>query len=269
MQNNKIFIAVAGNIGTGKTTLTQMLSQKFGWNPHFESVSDNPYLEDFYQDMPRWSFPLQIYFLNARFQAHQKIVRGPDSAIQDRSVYEDAHIFARNLWESQLMQERDYKNYQDLYRFMGQYISPPDLLIYLRKSLPQLKENIQKRGRDYERNIPDEYLGNLNRFYDEWLAEYNLGKKLIIESDGMDFVKEPKHFERICENILTALDQPDLFLGKDGATKGAIERSMESGPGLKGTPFAGASVLPPLSQGLLRACSGSNEIKLFNFNGLK
>lgn len=252
MQGNKIFIAVAGNIGTGKTTLTQKLSDRFKWSPHFESVSDNPYLQDFYGDMPRWSFPLQIYFLNARFQAHQKIVRGPDSAIQDRSVYEDAHIFARNLFESQLMEERDYENYQNLYRFMSQYISPPDLLIYLRKSLPQLKENIQMRGRDYEKNIPDEYLSNLNRYYDEWLEEYSLGKKLIIDSDGVDFVKEPEHFESICDRILTALDQPDLFLGKDKEKK----------------------ILKPIpselqQQGLLRSINGSSEIKLFNFNGLK
>jgi hypothetical protein len=212
MAGEKIFIAVAGNIGTGKTTLAQMLSKRFAWNAHFESVSDNPYLADFYADMSRWSFPLQIFFLNNRFRAHQKISQGTHSAIQDRSIYEDANIFARNLYETGMMQERDYKNYLDLYGSMCQFLNPPDLIIYLRKSLPRLKEQISRRGRDYEKNIPEEYLANLSRYYDEWMAQYDLGKKLIIESDHLDFVANPADFDTIAKSILAQLDQRDLFL---------------------------------------------------------
>jgi deoxyadenosine/deoxycytidine kinase len=211
--SQKIFIAVAGNIGTGKTTLTNMLSKKFAWQPHFECVAENPYLADFYKDMSRWSFPLQIFFLTNRFRAHQVITGGSDSAIQDRSIYEDANIFARNLYEQGQMEERDYKNYLELYHTMSSYLTPPDLVIYLKKSLPKLKAHITKRGRDFEQGIPDEYLMNLNRFYDEWLDGYSLGKKLIIPSDHLDFFNNPEDFDLICRQILSALDQPDLFLG--------------------------------------------------------
>lgn len=212
MANEKIFIAIAGNIGTGKTTLTQMLSKRFGWEAHFEVVSENPYLEDFYADMARWSFPLQIFFLNHRFKAHQKITKSRDSAIQDRSIYEDANIFARNLFEQGQMEERDYRNYLDLYQVMSEQLNPPDLVIYLRKSLPNLKSQIATRGRSYEQAIPDEYLSNLNRYYDDWLEQYDLGKKLIIESNGLDFVRNPDDFEWIGNQIVGALDQRDLFL---------------------------------------------------------
>lgn len=212
MTGHKIFVAVAGNIGTGKTTLTQLLSQRFGWKPHFEAVVDNPYLADFYSDMKRWSFPLQIYFLNNRFKAHQTVSSGSDSAIQDRSIYEDANIFARNLFETGQMEERDYRNYLDLYGVMCRYLTPPDLIIYLRKSLPKLKEQIEKRGRDYEKTIPDQYLVNLNGYYDDWMQRYDLGKKLIINSDSMDFVHRGDDFEQICSQIFKALDQRDIFL---------------------------------------------------------
>ena len=213
MAVQKTFIAIAGNIGTGKTTLTHLLSQRFGWTPHFEAVVDNPYLADFYKDMARWSFPLQIFFLNNRFRAHQDITRTTDSAIQDRSIYEDANIFARNLREQGQMEERDYQNYLALYEVMCQYLTPPDLIIYLRKSLPKLKERITKRGRDYEKNIPDEYLLNLNRYYDDWMASYELGKKLVIETNDLDFLGTPQDFEVVAQRILDALDQRDLFLG--------------------------------------------------------
>lgn len=212
LASEKIFIAVAGNIGTGKTTLTRMLSERFAWTAHFEAVTDNPYLADFYKDMARWSFPLQIFFLNNRFTAHQKVTKETNSAIQDRSIYEDANIFARNLHEQGLMEERDYRNYLELYNVMRQFLQPPDLVIYLRKSLPKLKEQITLRGRDYEKSIPDEYLSNLNRYYDEWMHGYDLGKKLVIESDELDFVKDPKDFELIAHRIVGALDQRDLFL---------------------------------------------------------
>ncbi|MEN9723026.1 MAG: hypothetical protein RJB38_1012 [Pseudomonadota bacterium] len=212
MFSQKIFIAIAGNIGTGKTTLTQMLSRRFGWAPHFECVADNPYLADFYADMSRWSFPLQVFFLNHRFKAHQKVTAGTDSAIQDRSIYEDANIFARNLFEQGQMHERDYRNYLELYSTMASFLTPPDLVIYLKKSLPKLKERIAKRGRDFEKGIPDDYLSNLNRYYDEWMEGYDQGKKLIIPSDDLDFLHRPEDFDQICARILSALDQRDLFL---------------------------------------------------------
>ncbi|MBC7693395.1 MAG: deoxynucleoside kinase [Methylotenera sp.] len=207
-----MFIAIAGNIGTGKTTLTNMLSERFGWEAHFEAVADNPYLADFYSDMSRWAFPLQVFFLNNRFRAHQKITQGFNSAIQDRSIYEDANIFARNLYEQGQMEKRDYHNYLELYEAMAGFINPPDLMIYLKKSLPLLKTRIAMRGRDYEKNIPDEYLSNLNRYYNDWMASYDLGNKLIIESDHLDFKNNPAHFEEIAQGILSALDQKDLFL---------------------------------------------------------
>lgn len=212
MASEKIFVAVAGNIGTGKTSLAQMLSDRFAWTAHFESVSDNPYLVDFYQDMARWSFPLQIFFLNNRFKAHQKITLGTNSSIQDRSIYEDANIFARNLFEQGLMLERDYRNYLDLYHVMCQFLNPPDLVIYLRKSIPRLQSQIVKRGRSYEKNIPLDYLSNLNRYYDEWMESYDLGKKLIIESDDRDFVNNANDFDYMAQTIVKALDQRDLFL---------------------------------------------------------
>jgi len=209
---DQIFIALAGNIGSGKTTLARMLSDRFGWKAHFETVVDNPYLADFYQDMSRWSFPLQIYFLNNRFSTHQQISKETHSAIQDRSIYEDANIFARNLYEQGSMEKRDYENYLQLYSVMCQFLQPPDLIVYLRKSLPRLKSQIALRGRDYEKAIPDPYLMNLNRYYDEWMDQYQLGKKLIIESDSIDFVNHQSDFENLIERIVSALDQRDLYL---------------------------------------------------------
>ena len=218
LAGQKIFVAIAGNIGTGKTTLTQLLSERLGWTPHFECVVENPYLVDFYKDMARWSFPLQIFFLNNRFRAHQKVTQGTYSAIQDRSIYEDANIFARNLSEQGQMEERDYQNYLELYRVMCQFLTPPDLVIYLRKSLPKLKERITRRGRDYEKNIPDKYLADLNRYYDDWMGTYDLGKKLIVDSDNLDFLESKDDFDYLVRSIINTLDQRDLFLGtKDAA----------------------------------------------------
>ena len=228
LQSSKIFVAIAGNIGTGKTTLSRLLSERFGWEPHYEAVTDNPYLSDFYMDMKRWSFPLQIFFLNNRFRAHQKISNGMDSAIQDRSIYEDANIFARNLSEQGNMEERDYQNYLDLYNVMCQYLNPPDLIIYLRKSLPCLKERIARRGRDYEKNIPDDYLRNLNRYYDDWMEKYDMGKKLIVESDQLDYLHNQKDFDYLCEIILGKLDQPDMFLERPSARKSFLVSTHEN-----------------------------------------
>ena len=212
MGSQKIFIAVAGNIGTGKTTLTEMLSKHFQWEAHFESVSDNPYLTDFYGDMKRWSFPLQIYFMTHRVKSHQVITEGTSSAIQDRTIYEDANIFARNLAEDGLLEQRDYQNYLEVYKVVTSALQPPDLMIYLRKSLPRLKEQIKKRGRDYEQDMPTDYLGNLNRYYDDWIGNYSIGKKVVIESDALDFVANPADFEYICKQVTDSLDQQDLFL---------------------------------------------------------
>jgi deoxyadenosine/deoxycytidine kinase len=150
--------------------------------------------------------------LNHRFKAHQLVTEGANSAIQDRSIYEDANIFARNLFETKMMSERDYRNYLDLYESMVAFLNPPDLVLYLRKSLPKLKEQITLRGREYEKNIPDDYLSSLNRYYDDWMSSYSLGKKLVIDSDDLNFLKTPADFELVCQKIVGALDQRDLFL---------------------------------------------------------
>ncbi len=209
--SGQLFITIAGNIGTGKTTLTRMLAEHYGWKPHFESVADNPYLKDFYADMARWSFPLQIYFLNHRYKTHREVGFANASAIQDRSIYEDCHIFARNLFESGKMEERDYRNYLDLYQEMIKHLRPPELMIYLRKSLPRLVNQIRQRGRDYEQSIPEDYLACLNRYYEDWIGGYQDGKLLIIDSDELDFVARPDDFDHIARQILEKLDQRELF----------------------------------------------------------
>lgn len=212
--SGRIYVAIAGNIGTGKTTLANLLSQRFGWEPHFEVVVENPYLADFYEDMARWSFPIQIFFLNSRFKAHRAINLTTNSAVQDRSIYEDANIFARNLYESGHMQKRDYLNYLELYNEMCKHLTPPDLLIYLKKSLPKLKSNIAKRGRDYETKITDDYLANLNRYYDEWIDNYSLGKVLVVNSDELDFLNDPSHFDLLGRRIFQQLDQQEMFVDR-------------------------------------------------------
>ncbi len=208
---NPMFVVVAGNIGSGKTTLTKKLSERLGWKPHFESVQDNPYLADFYADMSRWSFPLQVYFLNHRFNAHKQIEASPASSVQDRSIYEDANIFARSLYESGKLDERDYQNYRALYDSMIQYLSPPTLMIFLRRSVPKLQERIKQRGRDYEQSIPLEYLSGLNDYYDDWYGRYNLGKSLIVDTDELDFLDNEEHFNRLVKRIYDSIDQKDMF----------------------------------------------------------
>lgn len=209
--SNKLFVTIAGNIGTGKTTLTSMLANRFEWKPHFESVTDNPYLKDFYDDMSRWSFPLQIYFLNHRFKVHKNVGKANYSAIQDRSIYEDCHIFARNLFESGQMHERDYKNYLDLYTEMVGLLAPPDLMIYLRKSVPRLVGQIHKRGREFEQKIPKDYLECLNKYYDEWIGGYK-DNLLVIDSDHLDFVENEADFDFIVQKISEKIEQRDLFM---------------------------------------------------------
>lgn len=209
--NSSIFIVVAGNIGCGKTTLTKMLSERLGWKAHFESVEDNPYLADFYEDMPRWSFPLQVYFLGHRFQTHKDIENKMASAIQDRSIYEDANIFARALYEQGNMSERDYQNYISLYNSMTAYLHPPTLIIFLKRSMPKLLERIALRGRDYEQSIPHDYLASLNKYYDDWYKSYDLGKSLLVDTDELDFIANPKDFDRLVEHIHQSMDQQDLL----------------------------------------------------------
>ncbi len=196
-RRRKVFLAVAGNIGAGKSSLTQLLSQRMGWKPFFESVEDNPYLGDFYADMKRWSFNLQVYFLSNRFRSHKAISEGPDSVILDRVIYEDAEIFARNLYEIGKMDERDYENYVALYRVMTEYLRSPDLLIYLRANIDTLLRQIASRGRDFERSIQREYLEQLNRHYESWIGRYDRGKLLVVESDTLDFVNNPRDLDTV------------------------------------------------------------------------
>ncbi len=200
-KKKKYFIAVAGNIGAGKSSLTKLLSQQFGWNPFFESVVDNPYLTDFYADMTRWSFNLQVYFLSNRFQSHKAITEGPGSVILDRVIYEDAEIFARNLHEIGKMDARDYTNYVELYKVMTEYLRPPDLLVYLRANTNTLVKQISLRGRDFEQGIPRQYLEQLNGHYESWTQNYKLGPLLTIESDGLDFVNRKGDLEKIVKQI--------------------------------------------------------------------
>src|SRR5260221_715768 len=185
---DKIFVAVAGNIGSGKSSLTQLLSKHYGWKALYESVEDNPYLADFYVDMNRWSFNLQVYFLSKRFKDHKNIVEGSDDVIQDRSIYEDAEIFAKNLHQIGKMDLRDYTNYRELYGVMTAYLRPPDLMIYLDARIETLLQQISKRGREYEQSIPKSYLEQLNGHYHDWIGSYRLGPLFVLPSDEVDFV---------------------------------------------------------------------------------
>jgi deoxyadenosine/deoxycytidine kinase len=194
-------IAVAGNIGSGKTTLTTLLAKHFKWEPHYEDVDDNPYLNDFYEDMQRWSFNLQIYFLNSRFSQVARIMKSPKTIIQDRTIYEDAYIFAPNLHAMGLMTTRDFKNYQDLFELMVQFINPPDLLVYLRGSVPALVKQIEKRGRAYENSIRIDYLRRLNERYEAWISTYEHGKMLVIDIDEINFAENPEHLGMIVNRV--------------------------------------------------------------------
>jgi hypothetical protein len=204
-RRKKIFLAVAGNIGAGKSSLTKLLSKKMRCTPFFESVEDNPYLGDFYADMKRWSFNLQVYFLSNRFRSHKSISEGPTSVILDRVIYEDAEIFARNLYEIGMMDQRDYNNYVALYGVMTEYLRPPDLLIYLRANVETLLRQISLRGRDFERSIQREYLEQLNRHYETWITHYARGKLLIVESDSLDFVNKDRDLDAIVRGVRRTL----------------------------------------------------------------
>ena len=194
-------IAVAGNIGAGKTTLTKLLAKHFKWEPHYEDVVDNPYLDDFYHQMERWSFNLQIYFLNSRFRQVLQIRESGKNIIQDRTIYEDAHIFAPNLHAMGLMANRDYNNYTSLFELMESLVGAPDLLIYLRSSIPNLVSQIHKRGRDYENSISIDYLSRLNERYEAWVSTYDKGNLLIIDVDNIDFVNNTEDLGDIINRI--------------------------------------------------------------------
>ena len=194
-------IAIAGNIGSGKTTLTRLLSKHFGWEAHYEDVDTNPYLNSFYEDMQRWSFNLQVYFLNSRFRQIIQIRQGGKTIIQDRTIYEDAYIFAPNLHAMNLMSSRDFENYSSLFELMSSFIQPPDLLIYLRSSVPNLVNQIQKRGREYEESIRLDYLKLLNERYEGWINKYSLAKLLIIDVDNIDFESNPEDLGGVIEKI--------------------------------------------------------------------
>ena len=194
-------IAVAGNIGSGKTTLTKLLAKHYGWSPRFEPVDNNPYLEDFYADMTRWSFNLQIYFLNKRFKEVVEISQSDIDIIQDRTIYEDACIFAPNLHGQGHMSDRDFNNYKDLFELMMSLVKMPDLMIYLRSSVAHLVDNIHKRGRDYEQTMPLKYLSNLNERYEEFVMKTYQGRKLVIDVDDMDYKNRPEDFAAIVDKI--------------------------------------------------------------------
>ncbi len=199
------YIAVAGNIGAGKTTLSTQLAKYFNWSVHYEDADDNPYLADFYNDMQRWAFNLQIYFLNSRYKQVLKILNGEKTVIQDRTIYEDAHIFAPNLHEMGLMSTRDFDNYQDLFATMSSQISGPDLLIYLRASIPTLVSRIHERGRDYEGNMSLDYLKKLNQRYENWISGYQEGKLLIIDADNVDFINNPEDLGSVIDSVSSQL----------------------------------------------------------------
>lgn len=215
--NKKYFVSIAGNIGSGKSSLTKLIAERFGWIPYYESVQDNPYLTDFYGDMHRWSFNLQIYFLSHRFRTHREILNRPESVVQDRSIYEDVEIFAKNLYELGRLNERDYMNYHNLFGEMVSYLKPPDLLVYLKANNNTLMKQIKKRGRDFEQNIEPMYINKLNETYTDWIKNYKSGESMVIETDNLDFVSSQDDLNYVIDKIEKRLfDSNDKFFRKTG-----------------------------------------------------
>lgn len=214
----KRFVAIAGNIGVGKSTLTALLTEQLNWEPFLEAVNDNPYLADFYGDMRRWSFHSQIYFLSRRLRHHWQLLQRANSVVQDRTVYEDAEIFARNLYQQACMDERDYRSYHELYQVVTTVLPAPDLIVYLRASVPTLQERIRHRGRSYEQDIDTSYLEQLNALYEEWIESFSLCPVLCVPSDDLDFVLNPGHLELITAKILEKLQgQEEVVFHTDEA----------------------------------------------------
>jgi deoxyadenosine/deoxycytidine kinase len=205
----KHFVTIAGNIGIGKSTLTTRLAEQFGWTPYYEVVDTNPYLTDFYQDMKRWSFHLQIFFLSKRFQHHRELLQSAKSVVQDRSIYEDVEIFAKGLWLQGKFDERDYKNYIDLFECMCSYLEPPTLMVGLHASVKTLRNRITKRGRDCEKDISEDYLKQLNQHYDAWYKNYNRSPFLYIDTENLDLVTSEDDFQSIANLITTKLENLD------------------------------------------------------------
>lgn len=209
----KKYLVLAGNIGVGKSTLVRLLSSRLGFRPYYEPVAENPYLEDFYRDMKRWAFQSQVFFMSHRIKTHRILMDDPWSVVQDRSLYEDANVFARNLYERGSMDSRDWLTYSELYKTMTSILPAPDLVVYLRASVPTLKKRIALRGRAFEASIPDEYLESLNRLYDEWIADFSLAPVLIVPGDTLDFVTDAQDLKAITRTIESRLQdkQGSLF----------------------------------------------------------
>jgi len=208
----KRFVAVAGNIGVGKSTLVALLCQRLDWQPFYEPVADNPYLADFYADMSTWSFHSQIFFLTHRLRAHRQLLDHPTSVLQDRTVYEDAEIFAENLYRQGLIHPRDYHTYRELYEVLTDFLPPPDLVLYLRASVPTLLSRISHRGRDYERQITFDYLSQINALYEEWIARFSLCPVLTVPSDDLDYVANSKHLNLIAEKVQEKLTGKEVVI---------------------------------------------------------
>jgi len=213
----KKFVAVAGNIGVGKSTLVTMLCKRLGWQPFYEPVTENPYLADFYRDMRAWAFHSQIFFLTHRLRTHRQLIDHPTSAIQDRSVYEDAEVFAHNLYRQGLISERDYAAYRELYQVLCEFLPPPDLVVYLRASVPTLLKRITQRGRDYERQITAVYLGQLNDLYEAWIGHFGLCPVLTVPADDLDYVAHSRHLDLIVQKI------EEKLMGKEEVVFGVDE----------------------------------------------
>jgi deoxyadenosine/deoxycytidine kinase len=217
----KKFIAVAGNIGVGKSTLVEMICERLESKPYYEPVTENPYIADFYRDMVSWSFHSQIFFLTHRLRIHQELIRNSGSVIQDRSIYEDAEVFAQNLFAQGRMSERDFTTYRSLYRTLAEYLPPPDLMIYLRASVPTLLNRIALRNRDYEQQIAPEYLSRLNELYENWINNFTLCPVLTVPSDDLDYVAHPRHLELIISKIQEKLTGKDEVVFTPEETKKA------------------------------------------------